>query len=123
MELKESTLYIIEGLLFLVVLSGIIFGILFFAGEGSLLGQGADAERKTQLGRLQASAATYHSRLRYFDGVCSDIGVPDNFVCNDTEDAYAVSISLTKGGFYCADSTGFRGETTYPIENSVRCAR
>lgn len=123
MEMNQTTFNIMQSLLFLVVLAGVVFAIFFYFGQGNVTKDAVDVERKAELTRLQTSAGAYYSRLRFFDGVCQDIGVPTPFTCNETSDAYAIDIQLTNGTFYCADSTGFRGAAHGPINDKTVCER
>lgn len=69
-----------------------------------------DTKRMAEIARMQGTADTYFARVQYFDGVCDVIGADRSHVCNESEKAYAIEIRLTSGTYYCADSTGFRGE-------------
>ena len=90
----------------------------------SLLNYGPSVNEKThqaQMTRLQSSARIYHSRLTFYDGVCSDIGVETPYRCIASEEAYAIEVRLPDRSYYCADSTGFLGKTTKSFDRGTAC--
>jgi len=123
MQVSQTTFNVVQGVIFLVVIVVAAFAIYYFFGSGNVNNDGADAADKAKVERLRASARIYFDRLQFYDGVCSDIGVPNGFECNNNEQAYAVSVSLNSGGFYCADSTGFVGRTATALRGDIVCSR
>ena len=81
----------------------------------------SDTPLIAEMERLHASAQVYYSRLRFFDGVCSDIGVPDYVTCEESSDAYVLEVLLNNGEFYCADSTDFIGTKSTPRARALAC--
>lgn len=71
--------------------------------------------------RLQTSAFSYHRKLEYYSGVCSDIGVPDSHVCRESESGFLIYTRLTSGSLYCADSTGFIGMVRSITGSALQC--
>jgi hypothetical protein len=82
-----------------------------------------EAQIKANLTRLVASAHVYYGRLSYYDGVCSDIGVPPPFRCHDSSTAYAIEAPIRQGKYLCADSTGFFGSTVISMGEGTACRR
>lgn len=97
------------------ILAGIVF--LLVSQDLSL----SDETKYAELQRLHASAGVYHTRLGFFDGVCEDIGATKPFVCNETEGAFAIAVSMKNGDMHCADSTGFIGEVKERLGTKVAC--
>ena len=123
MQIGQTTFYILQALIFLVVVGIAALAIFYFFGSGNVNNDGADAANKAKIERLRASAGIYFDRLQFYDGVCSDIGVPGGFECNNNEQAYAVSVRLNSGGFYCADSTGFVGRNNNALRGDIQCSQ
>ena len=95
-----------ELVLVLVVIGAVGFGLWYLLSKD--LG-GPEVDQLAVMKRLQASAQVYHSRLWSYDGICSDIGVPPEMTCEESDDAYVIQIVLDDGAYYCIDSTGFIG--------------
>jgi len=118
MQVHKSVALILQ-ILIIIVISAVVLGAGWMLLNLDI--DTSEAEQKAQLSRLQASAQLYHSRLQYFEGVCSDIGVPSNWRCNSNTTAYAIEFDLGMGRFYCLDSGGFLGETRVSKGVSVAC--
>ena len=118
MHVKTST-FIAVNLVLLLILAGAatVVGWLVLGSNVDL----TDAEKTAKLNRLVTSASIYYSRLNYYEGVCGDIGVPQGFACNESDNAYAVAVQLESGKYLCGDSTGFNGEITYSLGSSLVC--
>lgn len=82
-----------------------------------------DQLKQAEMIRIKGAAELYHRRLQSYRGVCTDVGVPPFYSCNDSETAYAVSVERDNGLFYCADSTGHFGEEILPIRTNRTCTQ
>ncbi|MEX0912948.1 MAG: hypothetical protein WDZ56_00295 [Candidatus Paceibacterota bacterium] len=80
-----------------------------------------DAKKHAEMVRLQASAKNYYSRLQFYDGICSDIGIPVGWRCHSFEAAYAIEIGLKEGGFLCLDSSGYLGQSLQSKHTNTHC--
>ena len=99
----------------MVLISGILY---FLLKNDSYI---SDEITITEITRLQAAAKVYYSRTRSYDGVCSDIGVSADMVCNAGSEQYAIETALENGTFYCIDSSGFKGIQTFSKNNEMSC--
>lgn len=118
MKVPRAVFVLVQVLLVAVILS------VAFIGGWLLLSVNTDTTEtqvRAQFTRLQASAQTYFARVRYYDGVCADIGVPSNFRCHNSETAYAVEADIGTGRFLCLDSTGFIGERRVSKGEETSC--
>lgn len=82
-----------------------------------------ETQTKASLTRLGVSGHVYYNRLNSYDGVCADIGVPANYHCHESSEAYAIEAPLPDGKYLCLDSTGFLGHTLISKGNSTACRR
>lgn len=80
-----------------------------------------EVQYRAEFSRLDASAVVYQSRLGSYEGLCADIGVPEKFRCTESTAAYAIEADLSRGTFYCIDSTGFGGKTRIPKGDGRVC--
>jgi hypothetical protein len=118
MRMHRSTFIAIN-----IVVAAVLVGVVA-VGIWLVMGVNVDtspAASEVKLVRLQASAQVYHSRLRYYSGVCDDIGVPRNFRCREAERSYAIEAPVPGGGYLCIDSTGFSGKTKDSIGSETKC--
>ena len=76
-----------------------------------------------EMTRLQTSAQLYFNRVRFYTGVCRDMGAKPPYNCNDSETAYAVEVPLPAGGYYCIDSTGYSDKRVISKLNSPSCPK
>ncbi len=123
MKINRTVFYSIQAVFFLVApltIAGIIYGALYFLGSP----ESNDTSIRANSERMRASAQVYYSRVRFYSGVCQDIGALEPpFRCNDSDTAYAVSALLDDGKNHCFDSTGFSGDITWSLETRTVCAR
>lgn len=82
-----------------------------------------EAQTKASLIRLEASAKVYYGRLGYYEGVCTDIGVPATYRCHESNAAYAIEAPLKDGKYLCLDSAGFTGRTLISKGEGTACRR
>lgn len=108
-----------------VILVGLLVAgvIAYFILSSDIATESEDAKRKALITRVQSSAFAYYSRLQFYDGVCSDIGITEEMNCSTAEDQFAIEIPLTTGEYYCADSTGFREVTGWSKGDAVECPK
>ncbi len=81
-----------------------------------------DQVKQAELVRLQGAAKLYEQRLSSYRGLCQDVGIQVYYSCNETEDAFAISVEKENGMFYCVDSTGHYGEQILPIRTNRACS-
>lgn len=118
MQVHKSVALVFELVLGIAILAAVAYGGWFLLS----LNTDTDAvEAKAQMKLLQASTAAYYSRLRFYDGVCADVGLPRGFRCHADEESFAIETNLGVGLFYCLDSTGFLGETRVSKGESTAC--
>jgi len=103
--------------LLLVIFIITVLGWLILNSDGAT----NDAKIKADFVRLEASSQIYYSRLGFYNGVCSDIGLSKDYTCHDSENAFAVEANSSPGRFYCFDSTGFSGKTLESKGAGLRC--
>lgn len=120
MQVNRVTLRIIEVILGAFVASGVLLVGWWLL---SLNTDTTAAEQKAQMTRLKASAEVYYSRLRYYEGVCADVGVPAGYSCHDSEVAYAIEVLAGPGSYLCMDSQGFFGHTHLSKGQNTSCRR
>jgi hypothetical protein len=113
----------LQQLLFTIV--PIIMGVIIVLGAMVFLTRNSGEETVDRVlvakyEQYQTSATVHYGRYLSFDDVCTDIGLPDNVTCISDEDEYAIFERLIIGGFYCIDSTGFKGEVA-TISTQIRC--
>lgn len=113
------TFYLLQVILFLLVV-GIVGAALWYFLKSDVP-EVSDVSKEAQISRLEKSAQSYHSKLFFYTGVCSDIGVPDGFSCKESDDTFVVETKLSDGDFYCADSTGFIGRTEVSHGGNISC--
>ncbi len=118
--MSPFTFRLIQSLIILVIVVLLGTGVVFFLRYDSGIEVG-DAQIQATLLRLQSSAFVYHGRLGYFDGVCSDIGLPKNYVCRETEKSFIIYVQLSDGSWYCADSTNYIGREVSVGTNNSSC--
>jgi len=120
MEMKQSTFLLMNVILVLILVLGVaVVGWIVVGTDVNL----NDADKRANLQRLVSSADLYYSRLNFYGGVCSDIGVLEGYGCSESEVAYAVETRLDSGWYYCGDSTGFIGDLPYSLNGSTVCKR
>lgn len=111
------------GVVFLVTLSALILGALFyfvFIYKEST----EEAVSYAQLGRFQESAEAYKRRLLDYQDVCNGTGVTDILTsCVDGKEGYRMLAEQDNGMFLCADSYGFLGEITEVYNGTFACVR
>lgn len=83
----------------------------------------ADQKLEAELLRLQAAGRVYAGRLKSYEGVCRDIGLRAGYLCQESEEAFAVAVERSDGMYFCADNTGHFGEQFMPVTSSPKCAR
>ncbi len=120
MQISRSGLKVLQVVLALVI---IVVAALVGWFLLSLNTDTSEAQTKASLSRLEASAKVYFGRLNYYDGVCSDIGVPAAYRCHESSTAYAVEAPLPNGKYLCLDSTGFFGHTLLSKGEGTACRR
>ena len=119
MVIHRSVVFLIEAIIALMVVAA--FGIFIwwlFDKESEV----TDAQLRGNMIRLQASAETYYARMASYDGVCSDIGVPANFSCNEGPEGFAIETRLSSGLYLCVDKKGFVGEVSAPRRGVASCS-
>ncbi len=113
----------IFGVLFLIGLSVLILGALFyfvFIYKEST----EEVVSMAQLERFQDSAEAYKRRLLDYQNVCRETGVKDILTsCSDSKEGYRMLVAKGNGTFLCADSTGFLGEITDVYSETLACVR
>jgi hypothetical protein len=120
MTVSRFTLRLIE-----IALAAMVSAVALVVGWWllSLNTDTTEAQMKAQMTRLEASADVYHSRLRYYQGVCGEIGVPTGYICHDSEDAFAIEVAAGNGRYLCLDSQGFFGYTRLSKGEGTTCRR
>lgn len=124
MQVNSATLFLIQSFIALVLFAALAAGVWYFFMGGfsfNLSDTATNLERRAEITRLSAAAGTYSSRMHSFDKVCDDIGLPSGYVCNESNSAFAVATILVNGLYYCADSSGFKGEISRNIGKSTKC--
>ena len=119
MTVKPSTLYILTIIILAIILAGVFYLVKNYDPKTSL----SDTDKKLKVELLSKRAGTYYSRLRYYSGVCKDIGVTPDFKCHESETSYALEIQLSDNSFYCTDSNGFIGATKYSKGINTHCMK
>lgn len=119
MRINRLVFYISQLVLFLLIL-GVVGGALWYFLKSDVP-EVTDVNKEAQISRLDKSAQSYYSKLLFYTGVCADIGVPDGFRCNESDEAFVVETRLSDGRFYCADSTGFIGRADYSFGDGLAC--
>lgn len=120
MQISRFTLLVIEMVLVLTIFTGALFVVWWLL---SLDTDTTAAEQKAHMTRMQASAEVYLSRLRDYQGVCADIGVPASYSCHDSEAAFAIEVPAGAGSYLCMDSQGFFGHTHLSKGENTTCRR
>ncbi len=118
--MSPFTFRIIQGLIILVLVIILGTGVILFLKYDSGI-EVSDAHIEATMLRLQGSAFVYHGRLGYFDGVCSDIGLPKDYVCRETEKSFIIYAQLSDGTWYCVDSTNFKGKEVLVGTHNSSC--
>lgn len=104
----------------IVIISIIIIGILsatVLAIFGTEPSPGSDASIKAHLSTMRSEADIYHMSNDSYSGVCNSSTFKDltktinqstmqKYICNDNDSAYAASIPLSTGNYFCIDSNG-----------------
>lgn len=80
-----------------------------------------DQKLITELEQIQVAAQLYRYRIDSYSGVCSEAGARDPFMCNDSDEAYAVAVRLSTGYYLCADSTGYSGQLRNSLGKATKC--
>lgn len=119
MVVHRNILFLIEAIIIAIVVSAFGMFIWWLFEKESNIG---DAQLRGHLLRMQASSETYYARLQFYDGVCSDIGLPTDFNCDETTEAFAIETRLPTGRYLCMDNTGFLGEIGQSKRDAVSCA-
>ena len=120
MKMDRHAFYVIRILFFVVaslVVAAFIYAVLVMVDTD----KGSDASVQANAERLRASAQVYYSRVKFYDGMCKDVGLPRNFSCVETATAYALSGRLSTGKHYCGDSSGFSGVVPWPVRDVPSC--
>jgi hypothetical protein len=120
MRIHRTAFHALQILFFIiapVLVAGFIYGTLYFISPD----KGSDTSIQANAERLRASAQIYYSRLFFYDGVCSDIGVARPFQCNESSTAYAIEARLSNDKYYCVDSVGFAGVVPWSIGSHTKC--
>ncbi|MCB9819675.1 hypothetical protein H6789_03160 [Candidatus Nomurabacteria bacterium] len=119
MRVHKSSLFLMEVIIIaIVVFSFGLFIWWLFEKESNV----SDVQIRGQMLRIQVSSETYYARLQFYDGICSDIGVPTNFNCDETTESFAVETKLPNGRYLCIDNTGFLGEIGQSKRDAVSCS-
>lgn len=122
MQVSPTTFY-----LYNVLAIAAIFTIVGVAGyfflNTNVDNSAVDTKRMAEIAQLQTRAGTYFARVRYYDGVCKEIGARGVYPCYESETAYATGQWLTNYTFYCADSTGYRGVARALTEGETQCTQ
>lgn len=122
MEISRSAFVFFQFILVACLVVLMAGGVWFWLNNGRQINTD-EAVIQIQLQRLQTSGHLYFSRLRFYTGVCSDIGVASSYRCNESEVAYAIEANLTNGVYYCVDSTDFSAKTNRSIGLSTKCSQ
>jgi hypothetical protein len=91
---------------------------------------GKNAAAKSTLANLRASAEIHYdgSATGSYQGACTSADFMSakkkygSFVCSDMQNAYAASVKLSDGTYYCVDSTGLSKVTMLSSLNKTSCA-
>lgn len=116
----RRTLRVLQVTLAIIIMVGVILAGWWLL---SLDTDTTETQINMTLTRLEASAKVYFNRLNYYDGVCTDIGVPDTFRCHESSNAYAIEAPLKDGKYLCLDSAGFFGHTLISKGEGTACRR
>ena len=124
-------------LLVVIAIIGILAAVVL-ASLNDARDSGQDASAKTSLNNVRSQAELYYNANNFAydgdntddaDGVCGDPQVvnlitaaeatnPNTAVCNESDTAYAVGLTLNNG-YFCVDSTGFSGSSTAVLADGV----
>jgi len=118
MIIHKNVLFLIEAIAVIVIVAAVGLLVWWLFGKDLAIN---DTQLRANLIRMQASAETYYSRLQFYDGMCSDIGIPPNFTCNETTDSFAIETRLSTGRYLCVDNSGFLGEIPRSKGGAVSC--
>lgn len=120
MKVSRRTLRVLQMMLVALIVVGVIFTGRWFL---SLNTDTTETQVKINLTRIEASAKVYYGRLGYYNGVCTDIGVPATYRCHASSNAYAIEVPLKDGKYLCLDSAGFSGHTLISKGEGTACRR
>lgn len=120
MQVSRGTFRILQIILLLVVL-GLVGLVTLFLLNNVSSNPLKDTSYEANTLRLQTSAFAYNRRLMEYTGVCSDIGVPEQYVCKENISQFVIYTQLSTGLFYCTDSSGFIGEVSAVSTESISC--
>lgn len=116
--MKKKFVILFEGLVAILLIAVFVFVVrLLVVGDESthLL------KAETRFIQYTLSAKQYHSKNFSYEGLCQEIGLPSDVVCADSENEYRMEITLDSLGYYCADSSGFKGKTEVSSELRFSC--
>ncbi len=113
------------GIVFLGILSSIVL-----ASLNSARGKEGDAAIRSNISSLRLNAEMYWSARGDYQGYCDSSDVQARFddrmitnaVCNDSPTAWAISVPLSSGGYFCVDSMGKAENTTVALGSDTSCS-
>ena len=132
MTLQTKRGFTLIELLVVIAIIGILSSVVL-ASLNTARQRGADANVKSNFATIAVQADLYYDDNGNYTEVCDDttIGnalasarsnaVDASVSCNPGEAAYAVGAELRGGGFWCVDSTGFRGASAALAQNATAC--
>jgi len=123
-KLQQKGFTLIE-LLVVIAIIGILAGILFAVIDpADKITDANDAQKQLSVSDLSSAIQTAYADNSYsYENICDIDSITrleeeydsvvnlaaGDFLCADSDDAFAVQIALSSG-YYCIDSTGFRGK-------------
>ncbi len=114
--------------LFVFIALGESDALLRFVGLGDSAAMDAhlsaeDISHRTTLQGMSYSAQLYKNKILDYGGLCRSIGIDASvYRCTENRTDYAIETRLSTGEFYCVDSSGFEGVTTWAYGSELRCA-
>ena len=120
MKVTRGAFALINVIVVLLLLAGIA-GTTWFMLNFNLDTEGV--QKQAEYERLKASANLYYSRLGFYDGVCSDIGIGASMRCSDSGNTFALEETVSRGSFFCMDSSGFMGNTRISKGEGTECRK
>ncbi len=132
MKLNYKKGFTLIELLVVVAIIGILASIVLVS-LNSARDKGRDASAKGSLSSMRAAAELIFDNTNSYASVCNtgsqaeillvaaenQVGTPAGGDCNSNAGAWAASVTLRSGGYYCVDSNGFAGNRTTALGSSA----